>query len=219
MRSQRASRRAGLGALLALAFSLSVAATGGAPTGHAAGMSVSSGRVTTFRPSQLPPVCVSQTVYADVDTWVNEAAATTAYGSDTVLRVTQRRNSVGRTLVHFALPANPGSCTLASATLRLFNAPVAGSTGRAIDVYGAATSWSNTTTFNTVPGPAGTAVSATSATGWMSWSVKPLVDTMYAGANNGFLIRAAAEGGNTTYTQQFDSLDRPNPPELILQWQ
>ena len=219
MSCHRVSRRAGVVGLFVLALSASITTTGAATLGHAAGMSVSSARVSTFRPAQLPPACTSQTVYADVDTWVNQAAATTTYGADGQVLVRARGGNAARTLVHFPLPANPGSCTLGSATLRLFNAPTTGSTGRTIAVNPAATAWDNNTNYNTMPAPAGTAVNATSAAGWMTWSVKAHVDAFYAGSNTGFVVRDVNEGGPTVYTQQFDSLNRPNRPELILLWQ
>ncbi len=52
----------------------------------------------------------------------------------------------------------------------------------------------------------------------VQWPVTTLVQTMYSGTNNGFIVHDANEGGTTTFTQIYDSRDTANQPQLVLQW-
>lgn len=194
-----------------------------ADVGHAAGVTVSSEPLSTFRPADLPPVCSSHTLTATADTWVNEnkADANTAYGSATQLLVTARTNRNAWALVQFTLPAAPAGCTLTSATLTLNNTPTTGSTGRTIQAYRASAAWSESTvTWTTKPTyVTGTVAQATSAAGSMQWTVTGHVESMYSGSNFGFILKDSVDNaGTTAYTQQFDSRDQPIKPTLVLQW-
>jgi hypothetical protein len=213
------SRVASLVLLAALA-----AVLGGVPSagvGHAAGTPVASVRLSTFRPSGLPPACTpqTQTVTAVADSWVSESNPTGTNGGATTLTVTSRtggRNA--RAVVRFTLPAAPTGCTLTTATLRLNASSAAG--GRTLSVYRAGATWvENTVTWNTQPAMAGTAVDAAAATGWVQWTVTAHVLTMYSGTNAGFVLRDAAENApNPGASQQYSSREGANPPELVLQW-
>jgi hypothetical protein len=55
-----------------------------------------------------------------------------------------------------------------------------------------------------------------SGNGYREWNVTTLVQTMYGGANNGFLIRDASEGGGGS-EQQFHSREKgENMPQLVI---
>ena len=190
-----------------------------APVGHAAGMAVSSNRLSTFRPPGLPCTAAAQTLTPANDTWVNENNVTQTNGAATTLSVTSRAtNRNTRTLVRFTLPTTPTGCTLAGATLRLYDAtPTA---GRTIQAYRAGASWTDTVNWSTQPAVAGAAVTATSpaAAGWMQWSVLTHVQTMYSGTNTGFILRDATENAAGNQSQVFQSMDLTNKPELVLTW-
>jgi hypothetical protein len=204
-------------ALAVVAAGAFVLSTAPVALGHAAGVPVTSGRLSTFRPTTLPPVCTSQTVVAAADTWVNEQSSKTNYSTSASLTVQARNSQNARTLLHFTLPTTPAGCTLTSATLRLNNTSAA--TGRTVQVFRAGAAWTDSAvTWATMPAPAGTAVDAAAAVGWMQWTVTAHVQAMYTGSNNGFIVRDSSETGNTIFTQSFDSMDGTNKPQLVLQW-
>lgn len=215
---QAADRRILAGLAVAALFAVVVAA--GAVRGHAAGTPVASGRISTFRPAQLPPKCSTVTVTADADTYINQEATTTSYGSLSTLAVRARNGGNYRALIHFALPAAPTGCTLASATLRVNNASA--TTGRVISALAAGQAFTETTTWaQHTAAPTGTAVNVNAAAGSMAWTVTTLVQSMYAGPNHGFVLKDATEtgAGNTNYLQQFTSREGATKPQLDLQWQ
>lgn len=203
------------GVALVLAVTTAVAAPFG--VGHAAGTPVTSGRLSTFRPSSLPPACTTQTVIAGADAWVNEQQSGTNNGGTTPLNVTARTGRNAWAYVRFTLPGAPAGCKLVSASLRAYNGSA--TSGRTLSVYRAGGSWTELgITWTNKPAPAGTAVNLTSATGWMQWGVTAHVQAMYAGTNDGFVLYDAIQGGSTTFTHAFDSIEGTNKPELILQW-
>lgn len=61
------------------------------------------------------------------------------------------------------------------------------------------------------------AATTPSGTGWRERSVTAQVQAMYSGANNGFLIRDATEGG-AGFEQQLHSREKApdNPPQLVI---
>ena len=68
------------------------------------------------------------------------------------------------------------------------------------------------------PGATGTAATATSGLGYRGWTVTSQIQAMYTpGANNGFLIRDASEGGGG-FDQAFHSRENftDNPPQLVI---
>ena len=72
-------------------------------------------------------------------------------------------------------------------------------------------------TWSNQPAPTGAAASAASGPGYVEWAVTQQVREMYSGANNGFVIRDAAEGGGGIL-QGFHSREKApdNPPELVI---
>lgn len=198
------------------ALTISVTASP-ADVGHAAGIPVASTFLSTYQPSALPPACTTQTLTAAADSWVNEQQTSNNYGTVSPVNVTARNGRDARTLVNFTLPSAPAGCTLVGATLRAFNGGT--TTGRSLSVFRAGAAWTETAvTWANMPATAGTAVTVTSTTGWMQWSVTGHVQTMYSGARDGFIIREATEGGGTTFTHAFDSREATNKPQLVLEW-
>lgn len=188
--------------------------------GHAAGMNVTSAKLSAFRPSGLPPVCVAttQTLTASADTWVNENSTGTNYGGATTMTVMGRTSRNARALVRFTLPTAPSGCTLSGAQLRLYAGSV--TTGRTLSAYRAAASWTETgVTWATAPATTGTAVDTTvAAVGWLEWAVAAHVQAQYSGTNTGFIVRDFSETGNGNTAQTIDTREGTNKPQLVLQW-
>jgi hypothetical protein len=112
----------------------------------------------------------------------------------------------------------PAGCQINTAILSLY--VTSSSTGRTLQAYRAASSWvEGTVNWNTQPAGTGSAANATvSGIGYLQWNVASLVQSMSTGANNGFLIRDAAEGANGTgHLQQLISRENgTNTPQLVI---
>jgi hypothetical protein len=110
----------------------------------------------------------------------------------------------------------PAGCQIASATLRLNSGSATG--GRTLQALRLAGSWSeNAVTWNNQPAIVGAAATTTSGTGNRTWNVTAHVRDMYAaGANHGFLIRDASEGGNGFEQQFYGRENSNNRPTLII---
>jgi hypothetical protein len=157
----------------------------------------------------------TQTVTSDADTWVDEYQPTTNRGTQTSLEIQSRNGRNRRVLVHFALPAAP-FCTVSSATLRLnsTNADL----GRTLQAYRVVGAWTESgVTWNTQPAAAGSPATAASSAGWVPFDVTVSVQTMYAGGNDGFLVKDSVESQNPATNQAYDSRESSGgPPELVI---
>lgn len=156
------------------------------------------------------------------DTYVNEADPATTRGGSTTLRVASGSGAVAHTYLRFTLPALQPHCTITGATLRLYATSSQGP--GTILAHRASTTWtSGSNTWNTVPrpAPAGTGVGTAAGTsGWHQWTVTTLTRELYAGTNDGFLIKDAVETdpARATIYESFDSPTTANRPELVLTW-
>jgi hypothetical protein len=163
------------------------------------------------------PVCTNpgtQVVTADEDTYVREDQPATNFGADPTLSVKSGTGVVNRTLVHFSLPAMPGNCTLTSATLSLRTTTQ--KPNLTYDAYRAAAPWTeNGVTWADQPATIGTPAVATTGNGWVGWAVDQQVRAMYAGSNDGFLIKDRTESGAVN-TNIYSSRTGANPPTLTL---
>lgn len=193
-------------------------------TASAASLTVGSQKLTTWH-SATSITCTPGTVTssASADSYVDEQSAASNFGSATLLKVRAQISLLGlvgqaRTLVKFTLPAIPDLCTMTQATLRL-NAATASDSARTLEAFRVGAPWSETTvTWNTMPATTGTAVTATSGTGWREWTVTSQVAAMYSGSNNGFLIKDSAVLSLLgTFVQEFSSREAAtNRPELVI---
>ena len=146
----------------------------------------------------------------------SRALATSNYGNDSIVKVDTKSGANARVLVRFALPSIPAGCQVVDAQLRLY----AGSykSGRTLQALRLGAAWTEQgVTWSNQPAPAGAAATAASAGGYVQWSVGAQVQTMYSGANHGFLVRDSAEGGNGI-EQGFHSREKgtDNPPRLVI---
>ena len=160
----------------------------------------------------------TQVASADIDAWLSEFKPTQNNGIDLYLDVwadgsTNKRRGV----VRFALPAVPSGCTVTAATLNLY-AEIS-TTGRTLHALRLAATWTETgVTWANQPATTGAAAAAASAAGWVQWVVTSQVQSMYSGANNGFLIMDSAETAGRR-EQRFTSREGPtvaNRPKLEI---
>jgi large repetitive protein len=155
------------------------------------------------------------TASANIDSWIDQNSPGSNFGGDQILKLHKQTNRAARALVRFALPGVPSGCSVTAATLRLFAASSNGSeTVQALRING---SWAeNTVRWNNQPATAGTAATTTGAAGWNHWSVTAHVQAMYAGANNGFMIRYQSEG-NPSREMQLHARDKGSEhPQLLI---
>jgi hypothetical protein len=163
----------------------------------------------------------SQTVTADLDTYVEQQNPTTSYGSSTVLQVKSWKHGANsrniRTLIRFALPSVPSGCTVTGATMTLSTS--AGTTGRTLQAFRAAAAWTESTTWTTQPATTGTASTTSSvASGNVTFNVLTQAQAHYSGTNTGFLVRDSVEDG-ANVGQSFDSREATsNRPTLTVSW-
>jgi hypothetical protein len=145
------------------------------------------------------------TVVATADAWVYELNPTQNGGTDMFLAIQSKKNEDVRTLVNFSLPAIPTGCSMTAATLSL-NAISASGT-RTIEAFQAASAWTETgVTWSNQPLTTGTAATSSSGLGVRTWSVTTQVQAMYAGSNNGFLLRDSVEDTNGSgFVQAYNS--------------
>jgi hypothetical protein len=165
----------------------------------------------------------STTLSVTNDTWVDQANPTTANGGAPGLTVRSFAGANGQALLRFTLPALPSQCHLTAATLRLHATSSQGP--GTIEVSRASTTWTSAAaTWNMAsrPAPAGTPVGTAAGTaGWHAWTVTVLVTALYAGPNEGFLVKDRIDDAAVSRSTVYESLDSPttaNRPQLVLTW-
>jgi hypothetical protein len=169
----------------------------------------------TYTATPTPVSCTTVTLYASADAWIDSGSASVNKGTDAILKVQAKSGANNRALLRFDLPPAPPGCTIQSATLRLYAASWRNNrTLQALLVTGAwtenAVTWANQPTTN------GTVATTTSGSGYRQWNVLSHVQAMYAGVNNGFLVRDANEVGSGN-EQQFHSREKGTElPQLAI---
>lgn len=163
----------------------------------------------------------SQTVTANLDTYVDQNDPANSFDTNTALVVRtwkagpNSRNA--RTLVRFPLPTLPSGCTVSSATLTLTT--TTGTAGRTLQAFRATAAWSDTTTWTTQPATTGTAATtASAASGAVSFNVTTQTQALYAGTNNGFLVRDSVEDAGNIAQTFASSEAASGQPTLAVSW-
>lgn len=212
--------------IAALAGGALAGAAIGTTTGAFSGQAANSGN--TFQAAASFGSCSSpgtQTLTPSKDAYLDQGSSSSNFGTSPYLATKSYYKTSGanagpkniRSLVHYNLPTVPSGCVVSSAFLRV-NAWSAAS-GRTIQAYRAAASWTETgVTWSNQPATTGTAVTASSATGWMQWEVTSHVSAMYSGSNDGFLVRDSVEDSTSDKTLAQDSREGSKPPELIVRF-
>jgi hypothetical protein len=165
----------------------------------------------------------SQAITARKDAYVDQASADSNFGTGNSLHVQSsalQPSVLGprRTVIEFDLASIPTFCSVTAATLRLYATSAVG--GRTIQALQASASWTETgVTWNNQPATTGAVASGSSGPGLRTWDVTSQVQSMYSGANNGFLLRDSDEGSVTTHLQQYQSREGTpdsQDPELVV---
>lgn len=167
--------------------------------------------------------CGTTTVVADADTYSHNAQKTSNFGSEAN---TWARSGaeLSRAYLHFALPPK-GSCTVVSATLRLYaSSGATDGTTRTLLAFRAASSWGeNTLTWNNQPATTGTSSSVSVAagfSGWLSWDATAPVNGIYTGTagDSSFVVRDSSEiGGSQRWYSSFNARENStNRPILVI---
>jgi hypothetical protein len=154
---------------------------------------------------------------AVADSWIDQNSASNNFGSDSILKIrSQGPGDNFRILLQFTLPAGtPAGCEVESAYLGLYSPSAA--PDRVLHVLQLVGDWSEDTVTwanqpATIPVPAAT----DSGTGYLEWNVTSMVQLMYSGSNNGFMIRDASEGGGG-FEEQFHSREKgESMPQLVI---
>jgi signal peptidase I len=151
------------------------------------------------------------------DTYVAQENPTTNDGADPALQVASSSGQNSRVLVRFALPVAPVDprCPMTSAVLQL-NVLFLATTGRTLHAKRATAAWGEmTATWNNMPATTDVGLAATpSSGGQVNFDVTAQVASMYAGTNNGFLIRDSVE--NFFGTQIYYAREGGNAPSLTI---
>jgi hypothetical protein len=158
----------------------------------------------------------SQTVNADIDSWIDQVLPITNHGSDTALALRSSLLQNRRTLVRFPLPTIPSRCSVTGAVLRLFSTSSQGT--RTIQALRVNSAWTESgVTWLNQPSVTGSAATASSGAGWIQWAVTSQVQSMYTGSNQGFLVRDATEDAVAAVAQSYSSREAAsNRPDLVI---
>jgi hypothetical protein len=227
--SRPRSRRRWLwqGGAVALAGALTVALTQNTTTAAFTAQTVDTGNSVTAKTDFCTaagqvatlPNASYPTVY---DTGLYESQAGLNYSSDPKIGVVATSPGRVRSLIKFTLPPKPSGCVVASATLKLH--VTNGAAGASVVVYRAAAAWNPTAvTWGTDPGivvGSGTPTTTTAALTTTSFDVAAQVTGLYAGPDNGFELRDAAEGSGSS-ANLYDSMDSTTAayrPQLLITW-
>jgi hypothetical protein len=164
-----------------------------------------------------------QTIAASRDSYVDSLAGGSNFGTSVQLLARSAQVFVLsqlRTVVGFNLPAVPARCTLTGADLRLYATnPASGRTIQALRLNG---TWTETGVTNSnLPSTTGSAVASTSLSNpaFQEWGVLTAVQAMYAGTNNGFLIKDSVDSAVLSVQQVFQSRNGTpdgQDPQLVL---
>jgi hypothetical protein len=174
----------------------------------------------TATDTPVPVACTTAalTLTASGDAWIDQNSATNNFGADSILKLrSQAPQDNFRALVRFALPAAlPQGCEVRAATLRL--TANSSTTGRTLQALRVTESWSESgVTWANQPATADAVATLSSGGGARSWNVTAQVQAIYAeGANYGFLIRDAVEGGSGAEQQFFSRENSHSRPTLII---
>jgi hypothetical protein len=141
------------------------------------------------------------------DSYVNQQATTTNYGTATAMYVQAKTGQARRSLVQFDISSIPSGSTINSATLELYATAVSGS--QTLNVHRITGIWTEAdVTWNTIPtftSSADASITGGTGAGWRTWNVASVVQSWANGTNTnyGFLVKGQSETGLTATTYTF----------------
>lgn len=223
-------------------FGLVVIVSAGAINGFAAGLSITSQRLTPYRTCTITATPATATSVTDAS--VRQGSATANFGTSTTNNVATGSAANRRLYVRFDLtacsPAIPSTATVRLATLRLY-ATALPATCRTVNIFRVTSTWTETgiTWTNqpfgtTVNNPAGSSATDTFGAGTPVGCENRTTGTYLSGANPtidvaafvagtatnfGWMLRDDVEGSGTTYTQTLSAKELgavAQAPQLIV---
>jgi signal peptidase I len=157
----------------------------------------------------------TQTVTATADTYVRKDSPTNTFGSASPLRINGRQQSTMRAYLAFALPPLPPACTVTGATLRV--TVDSGTTGRTLQAQRVLGPWTETgLTWNTQPTFSSPSTAASVNSGPLTFAVTGQVQALYAGSNNGFVLKDSVETSGSGTLQRVEDRTSAAPPQLTI---
>ncbi|MCZ7571633.1 MAG: DNRLRE domain-containing protein [Ardenticatenaceae bacterium] len=167
----------------------------------------------------------SLTLMAQQDSWVNQGAAGTNYGTDEVLnvgRVSDQKSQYNlRTLVWFDLSELPHGATILTATLELYQVRAGGAERYSISPEAIFEPWDELkVTWNSMPQAFSVGDPASTldySSGWKKWDVTRSVQNWTVGEirNYGLMLRG---DGDTLGLRVFGSRESKTPPRLTIEY-
>jgi len=186
----------------------------GGSVAYAATLSVGSGHLWAGGHTLTKATCTLQGTSSTTDTYVDEQSPTTSFGSSTTLGVSPKSGKRNWTLVRFdlsscSIPATGGADS-ATLNLRITTAP---------------STWTGSTTWNTVPStgsPFASITTGTTSNVTKSVTVTADVDALIknSSANYGWLISEASSATNvTTLFGSSENGTTANQPQLVINYE
>jgi hypothetical protein len=209
--------RCGLAGLAAAAAVVSAPIMLGTTEGAFSAVTANAGN--TFEADTTFCTTGPQVVSAVADTYVNQGSPDANDGADGALQITSQVSQNNRVLVRFALPVAPvdPQCPMTSAVLRL-DVFFLSTAGRTLHARRATAAWGEmTATWNNQPISSGVDIAAApSSSSDVEFNVTAQVASMYAGTNNGFLIRDSVEDNATVARQIYTAREFGAAPTLTI---
>jgi hypothetical protein len=198
----------------------------GTGVGFAATLGIGSNHLWAGTQTLTKGTCTLTGTTQSTDTYVDEKSPTSSFGTATTMQTRPDSGNRRYVLIRFdlsscSLPTTGGADT-ATLSLRITSAPAA---GRTLTVTPVTSSWSNTTTWNTMPTIAGTSTT-TFATGTSSNVTRTVtvtadVDDFIKGTstNWGWEIADLSATGTNYTTQMASSNATSNKPTLTINYE
>jgi hypothetical protein len=198
----------------------------GGSVAYAATLSVGSGHLWAGGQTLTKATCTLQGTSSTTDTYVDEQSPTNSFGSSTTLGVSPKSGKRNWTLVRFdlsscSIPATGGADS-ATLNLRITTAP---GSSRTLDVSTITSTWTGSTTWNTVPStgsPFASITTGTTSNVTKSVTVTADVDALIknSSANYGWLISEASSATNvTTLFGSSENGTTANQPQLVITYE
>jgi hypothetical protein len=198
----------------------------GGSVAYAATLSVGSGHLWAGGQTLTKATCTLQGTSSTTDTYVDEQNPTSSFGSSTTLSVGPKTGKRTWMLVRFdlsscAIPATGGADS-ATLNLRITTAP---GSSRTLDVSTITSTWSGSTTWNTIPSTGSSFASITTGTTsnvTKSVTVTADVDALIknSSASYGWLISEASSSANvTTIFGSSENGTAANQPQLVINYE
>jgi len=198
----------------------------GGSVAYAATLSVGSGHLWAGGQTLTKATCTLQGTSSTTDTYVDEQNPTSSFGSSTTLSVGPKSGKRTWMLVRFDLSScsipTTGGADSATLNLRITTAPGSSQT---LDVSTITSTWSGSTTWNTVPStgsPFASITTGTTSNVTKSVTVTADVDALIknGSASYGWLISEASSSANvTTLFGSSENGTTANQPQLVINYE